>query len=575
MEANESRRRGGGQLQRDARHEAAAAAAIRSLAENRIVQRIWNREPSVWKQEPEHQKIISNALGWLTAAQAIREQVDDLTSFADSIHREGFQHVVLLGMGGSSLCPEVLRRSFSRVESYPELLVLDSTVPTAVRSLERRLDPARTLFIVSSKSGKTTEPQVFFEYFRDKVAHASGSDPGRNFIAITDPGTLLEQVAHDTNFRRVFTNPADIGGRYSALTYFGLVPAALAGFDVKQILDRAVGAMESCRSEKENPGAELGAALGSLAKAGRNKLTFVIPQPISSLGLWIEQLIAESTGKEGVGILPVAGERLGGPDVYGNDRVFVYLGKEGSSAEVETNLNALKDAGHPVVRRMIDDPLDLGKEFFIWEFATAVAGSLLGINPFDQPNVQESKDNTERLLAQFEREGHLAEQEPVACGDGIEIYAGGRTASFIEPGSSPASMIASHLGSITPGDYVALTAYIEETPKHDRLLDAIRSIIRDGARAASTVGYGPRFLHSTGQLHKGGPPTGVFIQITAEDSETVAIPGRPYGFSILKQAQAQGDFESLSSRNLRVIRVHLGQDIAGGLGTIAKLVRSA
>ncbi len=577
MQDKEFPGRGEHQVLGDVAHHAAVNDALDALERNKIVERVWSSDPSVWKREPEHQNIISNALGWLSVADTVLEHIDELAAFAEDVRREGFNHVLLLGMGGSSLCPEVLRRSFVRVEGYPELLVLDSTVPASVLSFEHKIDPARTLFIVSSKSGKTTEPQVFLEYFFDRVARTSGSAPGRNFIAITDPGTLLEQIAQSKGFRHVFTNPADIGGRYSALSYFGMVPAALAGYDVKQILTRAVAAMQSCRAAaKENTGAQLGAALGALARSGRNKLTLVTPEPIDSLGLWIEQLIAESTGKEGSGILPVAGERLGGPEVYGNDRVFVYLGKPGfASTESGARLRALVYAGHPVVVREVADPLDLGREFFLWEFATAIAGELLEINPFDQPNVQESKDNTERLLAEFEREGRFSEQELLASEGGLGLYAGGKTQTLISPNSTPLSIIFTHLESVMPGDYVALTAYIEGTREHDALLDEIRTHIRDSTRVATTVGYGPRFLHSTGQLHKGGPATGVFIQITSDDREEVPIPGRPYGFGTLKQAQALGDFESLANRSRRVIRVHLGKGVAEGLKTLLDLVREA
>jgi len=558
-------------------HHEAVNDALAALEKDDVVEGIWSRDPSVWKSEPEHQKIILNALGWLSVADTVLEHVDGLMAFAQEIRREGFKHVLLLGMGGSSLCPEVLRRSFGRVEGYPELLVLDSTVPAAVLSFSRKIDPLTTLFIVSSKSGKTTEPQVFMDYFFDRVARAGSADPGRNFIAITDPGTLLEEIAGKRVFRRVFTNPADIGGRYSALSYFGMVPAALAGYDVKEILTRAVAAMHSCRrAAKENTGAELGAALGALARDGRNKLTLVTPEPIDSSGLWIEQLIAESTGKEGTGILPVAGERLGSPAVYGDDRVFVYVGRRGfSTTETGGQLSALAYAGHPIVMREVGDPLDLGREFFVWEFATAIAGKLLEINPFDQPNVQESKDNTERLLAEFEREGRFSEQELLASDRGRGFYAGGKTESLIPPNSTPLSIITAHLESVVAGDYVALTAYIEETPEHDRFLDEIRTHIRDSTKVATTVGYGPRFLHSTGQLHKGGPATGVFIQMTCDDAEEAPIPGRPYGFGTLKQAQALGDFESLANRSRRVIRVHLGKSVGEGLKNLLELVHEA
>ena len=546
----------------------AIAAALDHLAKDRIVQRIWSRDPTVWKSDPGHQKIISNALGWLTVARAMRERLDEINEFRDAVRRDGFRHVLLLGMGGSSLCPEVLRRTFGRVAGYPELLVLDSTVPASIRAVERRIDPATTLFIVSSKSGTTTEPQVFMEYFYDKVARTSRADPGGNFVAITDSGTALEQTGRERTFRRVFSNPADIGGRYSALSYFGMLPAALAGYDVAAMLDFAGSAMQACSAETNNPGAQLGAALGTLALRGRNKLTFVVPPPIDSLGLWTEQLIAESTGKEGKGILPVAGEPLGNPDVYGDDRIFVYIGRPGpGGSEVEDRLRDLAGAGHPVIVRRLDDPRDLGSEFFIWEFATAVAGALIGLDPFDQPNVQESKDNTNRLLNAYVAEGtlhvsHLAPEVTWERDDETNSRRGAAIqAAFNE-----------FLNVVEPGHYVAIGAYIDETDEHDALLEELRLAIRDRFRVATTVGYGPRYLHSTGQFHKGGPGIGVFVQIAFTDRDELAIPGRPYTFEILKEAQRLGDFEALTGRSLPAIRFDLDGDVGAGLAEMIAAV---
>ncbi|HKY05658.1 MAG TPA: transaldolase, partial [Blastocatellia bacterium] len=488
---------------------------------------------------------------------------------------------LLMGMGGSSLCPEVLRRTFGARPGYPELLVLDSTVPSAVLAFERRIDVERTLFIVASKSGTTTEPQVFYDYFFDKVARVKGDRAGENFVAITDPDTLLARIAEEKKFRRAFLNPSDIGGRYSALSYFGMVPAALAGLDITAILDRAGRAMSSCRAASENPGLDLGVALGVLARRGRDKLTFAITPPVDSLGLWIEQLVAESTGKEGVGILPVVGEPLADPEVYGNDRVFVYIHTlDSTDKDTETRLAALVSAGHPVIVRTLDDPNSLGEEFFVWEFATAVAGVVLQINPFDQPNVQESKDNTRRLLEGYAREGNLPEQEVLAGDNGIRLHASAEMKTLLavpalsdQTAPTAASVIALHLASVRAGDYVALTAYIEETVENDRALEQVRARIRDRLRVATTVGYGPRFLHSTGQFHKGGPPTGVFIQITSDDAEEVPIPDRPYTFSTLKQAQALGDFQSLAGRSLRAIRFHARRDVSAGLEALLDAVR--
>lgn len=546
---------------------------IARLEREQTISRIWNKDAALWKIEPDHQKIITNALGWLTVPEMMQGRVDEINGFADEVRQASFQHVLLMGMGGSSLCPEVFRRTFGRRPGYPELLVLDSTVPQAIVAFERRISVERTLFIVSSKSGTTTEPQVFYEYFFDKVAQVKGDFAGENFVAITDPDTSLARIAEEKKFRRAFLNPPDIGGRYSALSYFGMVPAALAGLDIGAILDTATRAMKSCKAASANPGLDLGAALGALARRGRDKLTFAITRPIDSLGLWIEQLVAESTGKEGVGILPVVGEPLADPSAYGNDRVFVYIHTlDSTDKNTEARLAELVAAGHPVIVRTLDDPNSLGEEFFIWEFATAVAGAVLEINPFDQPNVQESKDNTRRLLEEYERLGKLPQQEVLLGEGGIRILAGagGKTllaGPALSDQSTPtvASIIALHLASVRPGDYVALTAYVEETVENDRALEQIRAQIRDSSRVATTVGYGPRFLHSTGQFHKGGPPTGVFIQITSDDAQQVPLPARPYTFGTLKQAQALGDFESLASRNLRAIRFDAGMDVSAGL----------
>jgi transaldolase/glucose-6-phosphate isomerase len=570
-------------------HAAVVQRTIEMMDQQQYVRRFWRKDPTLWKEDGEHQQMIRNALGWLTVPEILLGQVDELKAFADRVRRDGFQSVVLLGMGGSSLCPEVFRRTFGRIEGYPELLVLDSTDPATVKSVEQAIDVARTLFIVASKSGTTTEPQMFYQYFFDKVSHRKPSQPGGNFIAITDPGTPLARIGAESRFRRIFLNPADIGGRYSALSYFGLVPAALMGLDVKELLDRAVGAVQACERSvptDQNPAARLGAILGELAKQGRDKVTFVIPAPIDSLGLWIEQLVAESTGKEGRGILPVAGEFLGYPDVYGDDRIFVYIRtSDAEDTTVETKLAALAAAGHPIVRHLMRDELSLGREFFLWEMATALAGALLGINAFDQPNVQESKENTKRLLEVYHHEGRLPEQELVIDADGCRIYADAETKTTLEhlihqrngigrPGDL-AAYVGAHLARAQPSDYVALTAYIQETAAHDELLQAIRIRIRDALKTATTIGYGPRFLHSTGQLHKGGSDNGVFIQLTADDGEDLAIPGQPYTFGILKQAQALGDFQSLSNRHRRAIRIHLGREVEAGLKTLLSAVQEA
>lgn len=569
------------------------AESIARLDKANFIGRLWKRDSSLWKTEAEHQKIISNSLGWLGIIDTMLDHLNEMKEFAEEIRDEGFAHVLLLGMGGSSLCPEVLRRTFGHRNGYPELLVLDSTVPDAVRRVERQIDPARTLFIISSKSGLKIEPQVFLEYFHDKASQLMRRDPGRNFIAITDAGSPLEAAARSRNFRRIFLNPSDIGGRYSALSYFGIIPAVVAGYDVEELLNRANHARRISDpniSVAKNPAARLGASLGALACNGRDKLTLFISPPIDSFGLWIEQLVAESTGKEGRGILPVAGEPVGEPDVYGEDRVFVHINLCNSEDHLESKVRALESAGHPVVRRKLDDELNLAGEFFDWELAISAAGFVIGINPFDQPNVQESLENTAKLLEEYEREGSFHEQRPAVDEDGIRIY---QSAAFGETADADSSSrragaanesqtggglglaLTRYLDTIQAGDYFAITAFIEETQRHDALLHEIRAYIRDTKHIATTIGYGPRFLHSTGQLHKGGAANGFFFQITADDSEDIAIPNRPYTFGIIKQAQALGDFKSLSHRGFRVVRIHLGVDIVAGLSRLCDLIKTS
>ncbi len=497
-----------------------------------------------------------------------------LLGFAEEVRGAlGFKHVMLCGMGGSSLCPEVLRQTFGRQEGYPELLVLDSTDPDTLADFRSRIDLSQTLFIIASKSGTTTEPLAFYRYWYAEVSRVK-SNAGENFVAITDPGTLMEKMATDDKFRRIFLNPADIGGRYSALSYFGLLPAALMGLDLHKLLDRAERAMHSCAAvvpAKENPAARLGAVLGECARAGRDKLTLIMDQRISALGLWIEQLIAESTGKEGKGILPVAGEPLGPPAVYGADRLFISIAVERQDEQTLSQLKALEAAGHPVIRRTLMDLYDLGEEFFLWELATAVAGWRLGINPFDQPNVQESKDATRELLERFAAEGKLEAQTPLVADAPLTVYADEKTRAAL-PATSALDALRAHLSRASAGDYIALLDYIEETPEHDALIQAIRSHLRDTTRCATTTGYGPRFLHSTGQLHKGGPDSGLFIQVTAGDKTDLPIPGQPYTFGTLKQAQALGDFRSLSAHGRRAIRVDLGADTLTGLKRLRELL---
>jgi transaldolase/glucose-6-phosphate isomerase len=561
-------------------YQAGFESTLKDLDKQKVVSRMWKKDPTVWKDDPEHEKIIGNALGWLKVAQTMQPHVTELVAFAEEIRKAEFEYAVVLGMGGSSLCPEVLGRTFAKKDGYPQLYVLDSTVPTAIRHLEQKINAGKTLFIVSSKSGDTTEPQMFQRYFHERVKRVKGDTAGENFIAVTDPGTQLTKDAAHYRFRRVFLNMPDIGGRYSALSYFGMVPFAVMGGDVKTLLDRALQAGHACAGPvgvNENPGARLGAILGSLAKAGRNKVTFVTPAPLDSLGLWIEQLIAESTGKEGKGIVPVAGEPLGSPDDYGDDRVFAFIHTQSSkTGDIDAKLAALEAAGHPVLRHALHDPLDLGEEFFLWEFATAIAGALLGIDAFDQPNVQESKDNTKRLLGEYVQNGSLAQQKLIIAEESMRIFGDEATRDLLRrSGSSMQQIVTAHLSRIKPGDYFAVTQYIEELNNYEGLLQQVRIAVRDEKKVATTSGYGPRFLHSTGQLHKGGPDTGVFVQITSEDINDIEIPGEKFTFGVLKQAQALGDFESLAARGRRAIRVDLGRDVEKGLRRLAALIKEA
>jgi transaldolase/glucose-6-phosphate isomerase len=535
-------------------HQAAVDAAIQRIEKEKFVERIWNKDATLWKNDEAHKKIISNSLGWLTVVDQMSKNAKELKAFAESVRRD-FDDIVVLGMGGSSLCSEVTRRVFGKKDGYPALSVLDSTVPEAVRNLESRLKLERTLFMVASKSGTTTEPMVFHRYFYARVKSVKGDRAGDNFIAVTDPGTQLARDAERDKFRKVFLNPPDIGGRYSALSYFGMVPAAIAGVDIETLLDRAAHAAHVAivPSPRKNPAAMLGAVMGAMAQQGRDKLTLITPAPLDTLGLWIEQLVAESTGKEGKGVLPVAGEPPLDVRDYGKDRLFVAVRLRGS--DDVRRLKELSDAGHPVVDQVLADPLDLGEIFFTWEFATAVAGALLGIDAFDQPNVQESKDNTKKLLEEFKSTGKMT-------------YSG----TPVKP-DDPA--VARLLSEVKPGDYLALTEYFAETPKRDKLIAEIREAIARSLHVATTTGYGPRFLHSTGQLHKGGPPNGVFMQLTGGPGEDISIPEEKFGFGVLVRAQAIGDFQSLASRKRRAISVDLGSDVERGLERLAQTVKNA
>jgi transaldolase/glucose-6-phosphate isomerase len=553
-------------------HEAQIQKQLDTLGENQFTARLWRKDPSLWKRDSRNQKVIKNALGWLHIAEKMEEAVQALDDFLAEVREAGFRHVVHMGMGGSSLAPLVFQRTFALSGDGLPLTVLDTTDPATILGIERSLPLAETLFIVASKSGTTAEPLAFGDYFYAKLKALKGDRAGENMVSITDPGTPLVGLSQERNFRHVFLNFADIGGRYSALSYFGLVPAALMGVDVKELLLRALRmeyACACCVPVEENPGVSLGAVMGELVLHGRNKVTFLVPEAIASLGMWLEQLLAESTGKEGTGLVPVVGEPVGNPMLYGQDRLFVHVRlKDQVDQALEDGVATLREAGHPVITIHMDDLLDLGQEFFRWEIATATAGAILDINAFDQPNVQESKDNTDRLLKMVVAKGQLPVEKPALVVDSLEFYA--EKAAQTAEGT-----LARFLEQARPGDYIALMAYLTEEPRVEEVLQAIRKDLRDHLHLATTLGYGPRFLHSTGQLHKGGPNSGLFLQLTADDAGDADIPGRPYTFGVLKHAQAQGDLEALRKHGRRVMRIHLGDDVAQGLAAVREAVAAS
>ena len=548
-----------------------AAAGVRRerdlLARRRVTRRIWAHDPTVFVADAEvnevARKSIGSRLGWLAAPDQMMDRLADVQAFAEDVRRRGFDKAVLLGMGGSSLCPEVLATTFASDKGASkgglEVLVLDSTDPAAVAAVERRLDLGRTLFVVASKSGGTIEVASFESYFWKKLLTASGVEKARQqFCAITDENTELHHRARD-RYHKTFVNPSDIGGRYSALSLFGLVPAALLGIDVRALLERGRAMATACRSDdqRENPGAALGAFMAGHAKAGRDKLTLLTSPEIAGLGAWVEQLVAESTGKLGRGVIPVDLEPLGPTGVYGDDRVFIVCHLAGGApAASPAELAALRMAGHPVLELTLRDRLDLGAEFFRWEFATAVAGASLGINPFDELNVTEAKEATSRALKTFWSKGALPDAGPtLPLGDAAALKA--------------------HLSTLTPGDYLVLAAFFQRTPARDALLEQIRELCRDHWQVATTLGYGPRFLHSTGQLHKGGPPTGVFLQLTtrAPAEGDLEVPERGFSFGVLRDAQALGDLEALRHHRRRVARLELGTDVDAGLERLLASLR--
>jgi len=542
------------------------------------MKRLWDRDASLWTGSDE-----SKWLGWLDIVEEQIAQQEQLQKIAKDVHDRGFEHILLLGMGGSSLCPEVLRMTFGRIHRFPTLHVLDSTDPAQVKAFEHQIDIAKTLFIVSSKSGSTLEPNIFKQYFFERTKQTVGAtNAGKHFIAITDPGSKMQQVAEGDHFLHVLFGRASIGGRYSALSNFGMVPAAAMGLDTKKFLSRAAEMVRACgpgAAVEENTGASLGIILGAAANARRDKVTIITSPGISDLGAWLEQLLAESTGKVGKGIIPVDRESLASPEVYGNDRLFAYIRLENETdAGHDAKVAALEKAGHPVVRITMADIYDLGAEFFRWEIATAVAGAIIGINAFNQPDVEASKIATRELTSEYEKTGSLRPEAPVVEGGGIKLFTDEKNAAELAKTAGEKSVggyLKAHLARIKAGDYFAVLGYIQMNDEHEQSLQALRHAVRDRKRVATCMGFGPRFLHSTGQAYKGGPNSGVFLQVTCDDTVELPVPGQKYTFGVVKAAQARGDFQVLADRGRRALRVHLGSNLKAGLAALQAVVDQA
>ncbi len=535
------------------------------------VRRLWQRDASLWTGADE-----ASWLGWLGIVEEQIANKEVLQKLADETKREQFTDILLLGMGGSSLCPEVLEKTFGRISGFPQVHVLDSTDPAQIKAFEEKIDLAKTLFVVSSKSGTTLEPNIFKQYFFELAKQVLGAEKaGSHFIAVTDPGSKLQQVAEADHFRNIFHGLPSIGGRYSALSNFGMVPAAIMGLDIPKFLDRTHEMVEACASSvpvEENPGVVLGVVLGTAAKSGRDKVTIVTSPAIADLGAWLEQLLAESTGKQGKGIIPIDREGLGSADIYGNDRIFVYLNlKSGVDATQESKIAALEAAGQPVVRISLGDVYDLGQEFFRWEIATAVAGSIVGINAFNQPDVEASKNVTRSLTSEYEKAGSLPAESPFFEEAGIKLFSGQKNSedlAGVAQGKTLTSYLRAHLNRLGAGDYFAVLAYIQMNSEHEALLQELRESVKDKKHVATCLEFGPRFLHSTGQAYKGGPNSGVFLQITCDDAADLPVPGQKYTFGVVKAAQARGDFQVLVERGRRALRIHLGKDLKAGLAKL-------
>jgi len=551
---------------------AAVAASLDDWKDNNKVARLWQKDASLWSNTDE-----SNWLGWLAISEEQLRSIAIFNQLAADVKKAKFKHVVLLGMGGSSLCPEVLRLTFGKVAGFPELHVLDSTDPVQIKALERKLDLKRTLAIVSSKSGSTLEPNIFKQYFFERVKKAVGEElVGSRFIAVTDPGSKMQQVAEADKFWRIFAGVPSIGGRYSALSNFGMVPAAAMGVDVPKFLKSAQEMVKACgptAAADKNPGVLLGTIMGVAANHGRDKITIITSPGIFDLGAWLEQLIAESTGKIGKGIIPVDREKLAKPDTYGSDRLFAYLTLAGKTNKTQdAAVLALEKAGQPVVRIALPNTYALGQEFFRWEIATAVAGSIIGIDAFNQPDVEASKVETRKLTGEYESTGSLPAESPFLVTKDAKLFADDKNAAALAGGKTLADVLKTHLSRIAASDYFAVLGYIPMNAENEAALQTIRTAVRDGKKVATCLGFGPRFLHSTGQAYKGGPNSGVFLQITCDDASDLPVPGQRYTFGVVKAAQARGDFAVLAERGRRALRVHLGKNLKSGLKALARAV---
>jgi glucose-6-phosphate isomerase len=551
----------------------AVDAAAADWQANHKVERFWQKDPSLWTRDGEEQW-----MGWIDIVERQQKDLGSFAELASDVKNADFQSVLLLGMGGSSLCPEVLARTFGPQAGFPELRIVDSTDPAQVKAACDAVDLAETLVVVASKSGSTLEPNILKQFFFEEMRRAVGAEEtGRHFLAITDPGSKMEQVAKIDGFRRIFYGDPQIGGRYSALSNFGVVAAAVAGLNVGKLLAEAAKAVAAAKLPvAENTGVQLGLLLGSAANAGRDKITIFTSPEIADLGAWLEQLIAESTGKQGKGITPVDREAIGGPSVYGKDRVFAYVRlKDTAGASTQSDLDAkvaaLEAAGHPVAYFEITDLYEIFGQFFTWEIATAVAGSVLGINPFNQPDVEAAKVETRALTAEYEKTGKLPQRTPFLLDEGIELYAAGAYAAKLKaaaPSLTLAGILRAHLGELRAGDYFATVAFLPMFEENEAAIQGFRHKVRNQKRVATCLGFGPRFLHSTGQDYKGGPNTGVFLQITGAHADDLAIPGQKYSFGVVIDAQAAGDLAVLESRGRRALRVHLAADTAAGLKTL-------